>query len=98
MDRGSDTASRYIAIFGDAAGNELARIHGLDVSDEENDPFGPVICPRCEKETPRVRDFCVWCEQALDQEAVEQHRLDKRKAQRIIFRLAKEDPSFIETL
>lgn len=94
--RGSDAASRYIAIFGDAAENELARIHGLDVAEEESEPIGPVNCPRCEKETPRDRDFCVWCEQALDQGAVEQLRLDERKAQRVIFRMAKEDPSILE--
>jgi hypothetical protein len=64
--RGSTAAARYIAVFADAADNELARIHGQDVSDDEPDPIGPVECPRCGKQTPRSEDHCVWCSQSLD--------------------------------
>lgn len=66
--RGSTAAARYIAVFADAADNELARIHGQDVSDDEPDPIGPVECPRCGKQTPRSEDHCVWCSQSLDHE------------------------------
>lgn len=66
--RGSKAASRYIAVFADAADNELARIHGQDVSSEEPDPIGPVECPRCGEQTPRSEDNCVWCNQSLDHE------------------------------
>lgn len=96
--RGSDAASRYIAIFGAAAENELARIHGLDVSDDEVEPIGPVTCPRCDRETPRDQEFCVWCEQALDPKAVETLKTDERKVQRTILGLAKRDPSILDDL
>lgn len=96
--RGSNAASRYIAIFGSAAENELARIHGLDVSEEEGEPIGPIVCYRCERETPRDKEFCVWCEQALDPQAVETLRTDERKVQRMILGLAKRDPSILEDI
>ena len=67
--RGSTAAARYVAVFADAGSNELARIHGKDVSATESDPIGPKECPRCGRDTPRERDFCVWCNQALSTEA-----------------------------
>ncbi|MFC7096080.1 site-specific integrase [Halobaculum marinum] len=69
---GSTAAARYIAVFADAADNELARIHGRDVSETEPDPVGPVECPRCGEDTPREREFCLHCSQALDPTANEQ--------------------------
>lgn len=94
--RGSQVASRYVAVFGDEADNELAKIHGLDVSDQESDPIGPVICPRCDKETPRDKEFCVWCEQALKPDAVETLKTDERKVQRAVMRLARDNPSLLD--
>ncbi len=94
--RGSSAASRYIAIFGDAAENELARIHGLDVADEETDPIGPVVCPRCDRETPRTEEFCVWCEQALDQEAVNKLKQGERETHRAILRFGKQHPEILD--
>jgi len=67
--RGSKSAARYISVFANEAENELARIHGLEVAEEDDTPIGPLECPRCEKQTPRERDFCVWCKQALDPDA-----------------------------
>ncbi|WP_135852585.1 site-specific integrase [Halorussus salinus] len=68
--RGSEHAARYISVFGDQADNELARIHGVEVAEEdEPDDFAPVTCPRCNEQTPRERDFCVHCQQSLDLEA-----------------------------
>lgn len=64
--RGSTAASRYISIFADDADRELAKIHGLDVEDDEPDPTAPLECPRCGDQTPRDRDLCVWCGQALE--------------------------------
>jgi len=66
--QGSDAASRYISVFGDATEREVARAHGLDVSAEEPDPTGPLECPRCGRKTPRERPSCMWCGQALDPE------------------------------
>jgi integrase len=67
--RGSDTAARYVSVFADDADRELARIHGVDIEAEEPDPLAPLECPRCGEETPRERDLCVWCGQALEPDA-----------------------------
>jgi len=69
--RGSDIASRYIAVFDDANEREIARAHGLDVEADEPDAVGPIVCPRCEQKTPREKDACVWCGQVLSQTAAE---------------------------
>jgi len=94
--RGSDVAARYVSVFAEDAERELARIHGKDVEDDEPDPIAPVECPRCGRDTPRDEEFCVWCEQAIDRGAVEQLKLDERKAQRILMQFAKDDPSLVE--
>jgi hypothetical protein len=69
--RGSDVASRYISVFTEANDRAIAAAHGVDVQEDEPDPIGPVTCPRCEEQTPRQREFCINCGQALDQEAVQ---------------------------
>lgn len=73
--RGSKVAARYITVFAEDADRELAKIHGLEVESEEPEPLAPLACPRCEKETPREKDLCVWCGQALTPGAAE--RADK---------------------
>lgn len=93
--RGSAVAARYVSVFGDKADNELARIHGVEVQEDESEPIGPIECPRCEKDTPRDKEFCVWCEQALQPQAVERLKTDEREVQRFIMRAAKEDPSLL---
>lgn len=88
--RGSDSASRYVAVFGAAADNELARIHGRDVSETESDPVGPIQCPRCDRDTPREKDFCVWCQQALSAEATS--RVDEARDTTVDALAASDDP------
>ena len=78
--RGSDIAARYVSVFDDANEREIARAHGLDVDRDEPDPVGPVVCPRCEQKTPREKDGCVWCGQALSQAAVEKAETQRREA------------------
>lgn len=68
----SRQARRYIAVFAEDTAREVARAHGVDVSEDEMDPIGPVECPRCQRETPRDEVQCMWCGQALSQEGVEQ--------------------------
>ncbi len=80
--RGSDIAARYIAVFDDANEREIARAHGLDVEADEPDDIGPIICPRCEQKTPREKDACVWCDQALSQTAVEKIEEQRQTAMR----------------
>ncbi|WP_435175720.1 tyrosine-type recombinase/integrase [Halorussus sp. AFM4] len=78
--RGSSIAARYIAVFDDANEREIARAHGLDVEADEPDAVGPVICVRCEQKTPREKETCVWCGQALSQEAVEKAETQRQDA------------------
>lgn len=94
--RGSSVASRYIAVFGDAADNELARIHGLDVSEDEDEPIGPVECPRCERDTPRDQPTCVWCDQAIEHVAVREIEDVQEEEFRNLLRLAKDNPEFVD--
>ncbi|KAB1193644.1 tyrosine-type recombinase/integrase [Haloferax sp. MBLA0076] len=69
--RGSSIAGRYIAVFGDATDREIAAAHGIDVEPDKPDPIAPLQCPRCTRETPREKDLCVWCGQALTQQGLE---------------------------
>lgn len=69
--RGSKAASRYIAIFAEESELETAKVWGKEVEEDEPDPMDPITCPRCEKETPRTKDLCVWCGQALEAGAAE---------------------------
>ena len=94
--RGSDVAARYISVFADDADRELAKIHGLDVEEDEPDPIAPIECPRCGRDTPRDEEFCVWCEQAIHAGAVEQLTIDERRVQRVILGFAKDNPSILD--
>ena len=67
--RGSTTASRYVTIFGRDADNELAKLHGLDVEEQETEQIGPVPCPRCGYQEKREAHFCSRCGQAMRAEA-----------------------------
>lgn len=69
-ERGSEATSRYITVFSEDAERELARIHGAEIDEsDEPDPTAPITCPRCNTETPRERDLCVHCNQALEPDA-----------------------------
>ncbi|EMA47926.1 tyrosine-type recombinase/integrase [Halococcus saccharolyticus] len=96
--RGSRVASRYISVFSDDSDRELARIRGLDVSDEEPDPIGPVECPRCDRETPREQPTCVWCNQPLSQEGKQQLDMEERRVRRQFMKRAADNPEFLDIL
>lgn len=66
---GSSAASRYIKVFAKQADHELAKMHGLDVEEEETDHIGPIKCPRCGYEEKREAHFCSRCGQAMRAEA-----------------------------
>lgn len=70
--RGSEVASRYIAVFAEDTEREIARAHGADVKAEEREPTAPIECPRCRRETPRSEPLCVWCGQAQSPGAIEE--------------------------
>jgi hypothetical protein len=65
--RGSDVASRYIAVFGEANDREIARAHGVDVATDD-DGASATPCPRCDQLVPPGQDVCGRCSQALDPE------------------------------
>lgn len=69
--RGSKVASRYVSVFSEDSERELARVYGKEVPDDDTDQIAPVTCPRCDKDTPREKDLCVWCGQALEPGAAE---------------------------
>lgn len=60
-ERGSKAVSRYIGKFGDATDAQYARLQGKEVETSEPESHAPVECPRCQRETPRDRDECVFC-------------------------------------
>ncbi|WP_415382965.1 site-specific integrase [Halosimplex sp. TS25] len=97
-DRGSDVASRYVAVFGDANDRAVAKAHGVDVEEDETDPIAPVECPRCRRETPRDEPTCVWCGQAMDSSSVEQIKEDQRETRRELLKIASDDPELLDDL
>ncbi|WP_394296294.1 hypothetical protein [Natrinema pellirubrum] len=67
--RGSDVASRYVSVFADDTGREVARAHGLEISEaDEPESTAPIECPRCHQRTPREIDQCLHCRQTIDKE------------------------------
>lgn len=70
--RGSPVAGRYIAVFSEANDRAIAAAHGLDVEADEPDGVGPVECVRCQQPTPRHRDRCIHCRQAMSHAAAEE--------------------------
>ncbi len=70
-EQNSEQATRYIGTFAEDTAREVARAHGVDVSEDEIDPVGPIDCPRCQRETPRDEAQCMWCGQVLSKKGVE---------------------------
>ncbi len=73
----SDEARRYIDVFNKDTAREVARAHGIDVSEDEIADIGPVECPRCQRKTPRDEAQCMWCGQALTPQGVE--KIEERR-------------------
>lgn len=96
--RGSDVAARYVSVFGEDADLELAKVHGVEVEEEEPDPIAPIECPRCGKDTPRDEEFCVWCKQATDYGAIEKVKAEEQDLRNAILRLIREDPALIDDI
>ena len=72
--RGSDHTRRYMARFGEESQERAyAELHGLDVEPEADAAdVSPLECPRCQRETPREKDQCMWCNFALSEDAVQE--------------------------
>ena len=96
--RGSDATAHYVAKFGGEADTQYAKLHGIEVEEEDPEPFGPVECPRCGRETPRDEDACVWCRQPLEYDAIEARKEDSREARTAVLKLAKENPELLDDI
>ena len=97
--RGSDVASRYVSVFGEDADRELARVHGVEIDDEDQpEPKAPIECPRCGKDTPREKDFCVWCDQATSHDAVREIKAEEQNLRDAILTLIREDPDLLDDI
>lgn len=80
------------------ADRELAKIHGVELDDAEPDPIAPMECPRCGRDTPREKDFCVWCDQATSHDAVQVIKAEEQNLRDAILTLIKEDPALLEDI
>ena len=96
--RGSKAASRYISVFAEASDREVARAHGMEVEGEEPDRVAAVICERCGERTPITEPCCMWCHQALDQQAVTEIEEIQNEKRRELMRAAKEHPELLDSL
>lgn len=96
--RGSDIASRYVTVFGEANDREIARAHGADVEAQEPEPIAPSTCPRCQNDTPRDESFSVWCSQAMEHDAVEDIERERHETRTELLRIAREDPTLLDDL
>jgi len=89
--RGSDEAARYIAVFGEESEREIAMALGVDVGGDEPEPMGPVTCSRCDQETPRNKDRCVWCGQPRSVEAAQEAEAKQEASLEALAQLVSED-------
>lgn len=91
--RGSDHTRRYMAHFGEESQERAyARLHDLDVEPEEDAAnVAPVECPRCQRETPRNKEQCMWCNFALSEEAVEAAKTRQELGLQAVGRLVSEE-------
>ena len=97
--RGSGVASRYVSVFGEDADRELARVHGVEIDDEEElEPKAPIECPRCGRDTPREKDFCVWCDQATSHDAVQEIKAEEQNLRDAILTLIRDDPALLDDI
>ena len=89
--RGSDEAARYIAVFGEESEREIAMALGVDVGEDRPEPMGPVVCTRCEQETPRDKDRCVWCGQPRSVKAAQEAEAKQQASLQTVAQLVSGD-------
>ena len=97
---GSPIVSRYIARFGDEADQQYARKMGKEVETSEPESHAPIDCPRCGQETPRNRDECVFCGQALeyDTETLRERREEKKQVRAAALKIAGDNPELLDEI
>ncbi|WP_199243398.1 tyrosine-type recombinase/integrase [Halopenitus persicus] len=94
--RGSDAISHYVAMYGEDRAREYASMHGQDVETEDPEDYTPITCPRCRRQTPRDKDVCMWCNQALDHDTFEDLEETKTTVRDMALQLFQEDGEFVE--
>ena len=99
MNKNHSVGTNQTPISGQDADRELAKIHGAEIDeDAEPNPIAPMDCPRCGKETPREKDFCVWCGQATSYDTVEEIKAEEQDLRDSILTLIKEDPELLDDI
>lgn len=74
--RGSRVAAHYIAVFNTDSRLHIAKADGAEVDlEEDQDPIVPIWCDHCQRQTPRHRETCIWCGEALLAELSRQPRI-----------------------
>lgn len=93
---GSRVASRYVSVFGEEADLEIARLHGVDVENDESDPIGPVNCPRCGRDTPSDEPKCIWCGQVVSHAGAEQIKDEQREVRSKLLSIVQRNPALLD--
>lgn len=97
--RGSKAVARYVAAFGTETEEALyAKLHGIEVEEEQPDGEAPVRCPRCDKQTPAREDRCMWCGQVLSPTTVATLKEKESGLREAVFEVAREDPALIDDM
>ena len=94
--RGSDAISHYVAMYGEDRAAEYAALHGEDVEVEDPQDYTPTACPNCRQKTPSDKPVCMWCNHALDHDAVEDLEETEMTVKRLALRHIKDDPSVLD--
>ncbi|SEO92457.1 Site-specific recombinase XerD [Halogranum amylolyticum] len=94
--RGSDAISHYVAMYGEDRAREYASMHGQDVETEDPQDYTPVSCPRCRQQTPRDKEICMWCNQALDHDTYEDLAEAESTVTDMALQLFQQDDEFLE--
>jgi predicted amidophosphoribosyltransferase len=47
-------------------------MEGVEVEEKDTETHAPQTCPRCDKESPRDEDVCMWCGQAFDAQTAQE--------------------------
>lgn len=96
--RGSRATAHYVARFSGESDKQYAKLHGIEVEDEDDGPTGPVECPRCGRDTPREEPTCMWCNQAIEHGSVEEIKSEQDEQRRALLRIAKRNPDILDKL
>ncbi|NHV98770.1 MAG: tyrosine-type recombinase/integrase [Thaumarchaeota archaeon] len=64
--QGSDEANTYVHLSQRDIESAILKLHGIEVEEEKELEFKPIVCPRCKKQNSPGSKFCSLCGLALD--------------------------------